>query len=143
MCWNLSLSNHLSGLDAACDCVSSQAALERALTLYDLTHKLLLHQRQQVPAYAAAESSSKGGIAFLLLSIANNIGQIRMKLSQTKEAIECFQRLLNSLLIIRECGGGTGEDIWEDSHQSSVLQGFFRNSLHLLVLKVPCTARAA
>ena len=131
LCWNLSLSHHISGLDTTCT-KSARATLETALKLYSLTHKLI----QQVH-HSSSSSENSTTLLLLLMAVSNNMGQIHMKLGETQAANLCFQRVLNSLLIAKECEGG----IWEDSH--SILQRFFQNALHLVVLKDSFTATAA
>jgi tetratricopeptide (TPR) repeat protein len=124
--FNLALAHHLSaGLEEDATTTTNTAKLEKAVKLYSLARQLVV---------AAEQRRLASDLTMFLLAIFNNIGQIRKTLGETKLANKYFERMLTTLLSLNERQG------WEDSKSS--LEGFFRNTTHLVLTDL-FTAEAA
>jgi tetratricopeptide (TPR) repeat protein len=115
--FNLALALHLSGLEGPLN----PAKLEKAVTLYTISQKLL-----------AGQDVDSGAVLFILAST-NNMGQVLKALGREEVAGEFFKRMLTTLFYLNDRK-------WEDSQFS--LEGFYHNITHL-ILTNSHTAEAA
>jgi hypothetical protein len=120
--FNLGLTHHMIGLQQGPDSSTGSSNLRKAFTLYMLSCKMQFQEDVQL--------SDLYTMAHL-----NNLGQIHAAHGNQGMAEKHFSRLLQHLLLYKEC---SKED--ERSHQE--LEGFFRNTTWL-ILRGPAMAPAA
>jgi hypothetical protein len=117
--FNLALVHHLSGLEE--DPSSCAAKLDKAASLYNLTHGMLT---QQVLDHT---------VLFIILATKNNMGQIHKTHGQSEVADACFQEVLSINFYMSDN---------RRENDNLFLEGFFQNTTYL-VLEKSHTARAA
>jgi hypothetical protein len=121
--FNLGLTHHMLGLQQGPDSSTRFSNLRKAFSLYELSCNMQIQEDVLLSdLYAMAHL--------------NNLGQIQAVLGNQGMAKKYFFRLLQHLLLFKECS--KQED--ERSHQE--LEGFFRNTTWL-ILRGPALAPAA
>eukprot|EP00934_Nitzschia_sp_Nitz4_P005309 Nitzschia sp. Nitz4//scaffold30_size153850//74872//75606//NITZ4_002780-RA/size153850-processed-gene-0.43-mRNA-1//-1//CDS//3329547270//5299//frame0 len=119
--FNLALCYHLSAMNKNED-TERRDSLYKASSLYTLHHQMLTK---------AQDFDSK---MMLLLASVNNLGHVKSLLGDSDSGNECFQWMLNTLLLLNTSK-------WAQRNNVS-LEGFFQNTSHL-VLRASNTAQAA
>ena len=119
--FNMALANHqLSSIELTTfGGAAAEERLERALRLYELAYNL--QERNEVCLSP-----------LFMMAIINNLGLIYQSLDQKDTAGNCFQHLLTTLMFVTDYEYGDG---------TVALDGFFRNTTHLI--SQPCPAPAA
>jgi tetratricopeptide (TPR) repeat protein len=109
--FNLALCYHLSAMES-----KSLAGLLKATRLYELAYKLQLDEK--------LDSNT-----LFTLTIVNNLGHLHALIGHTETSEKYFQHLLSVLMfiIVIDCNNN------EEVAQLPVLEGFFYNTLHLIL----------
>jgi tetratricopeptide (TPR) repeat protein len=110
--FNLALAYQL----AAGDSDKPSRYLRKAAKLYELAYNL--HNEENFES------------ATFIMACINNLGLIHEELQDTITAQKCFQHVLSTLMFLVDCGGTNG----------SQLEGFFRNTSHLICQKTTAAA---
>jgi tetratricopeptide (TPR) repeat protein len=109
--FNLALCYHLSAMES-----KSLAGLLKATRLYELAYKLQLDEE--------LDSNT-----LFTLTIVNNLGHLHALIGQTETSEKYFQHLLSVLMFIIVINCNNNEEV----AQLPVLEGFFYNTLHLIL----------
>ena len=120
--FNMALANQLlttAELYTFGDLTAAKERLERSAKLYELAYNL--QERNEVCLSP-----------LFMMAIINNLGLIYQSLDQKDTACNCFQHLLTTLMFVTDYEHGDG---------TVALDGFFRNTTHLI--SQPCPAPAA
>eukprot|EP00934_Nitzschia_sp_Nitz4_P004184 Nitzschia sp. Nitz4//scaffold30_size153850//66942//67781//NITZ4_002776-RA/size153850-processed-gene-0.12-mRNA-1//1//CDS//3329547258//4174//frame0 len=131
--FNLALCYHLAALNMNKEdtdknfTLTRREALCKACSLYSLHYQMLATEEDQ--DFDAVK-------VMLLLASINNLGHVNTLLGEDAAANKCFQWMLNTLLLL------VNSRQWTQRIEGVSLEGFFQNTVHL-VLTASNTARAA
>jgi hypothetical protein len=107
--YNLALAHHLRAMQEL-DPRSLLFRLQKALTLYEHAHQVLMNHEIEVTLMHT-------------MAITSNLGHIQHVLGNESKASMCFQHLLSTILYVVDCGEG---------QKLQSLDGFFRNVMNLV-----------
>jgi hypothetical protein len=107
--YNLALAHHLRAMQEL-DPRSLLFRLQKALTLYEHAHQVLINQEIEVTLTHT-------------MAITSNLGHIQHVLGNESKASMCFQQLLSTILYVVDCGEG---------QKLQSLDGFFCNVMNLV-----------
>lgn len=122
--FNLALVHHLKGLLAGGDEEETAKNLKVSKRLYELTFQM-----------QAQESESN---LVLMAALLNNLSLVHTALHANSEAQQCQQLLLSALLLLVDMGA----QVAEARYQSSYIDGFMGNVVHLMVTESPVALAA-
>jgi hypothetical protein len=125
--YNLALCHHLSATMNSSDSSSTsrqdfnrvQEKLQKALHLYELAYTISLTE-QDCSMLPEGEPTTQFSI-LQQLALVNNLGHVHAALGNIECSRQCFQNLLSTLMVVRDCG-----------EQIEKMDGFLSNVMNLI-----------